>query len=61
MLRQSGGKPFPQWFFYLDPGDERLDVVDGMEPVELTPEVVGMVGGDGDVWLLRFEVWQADG
>ncbi len=61
MLRQSGGKPFPQWFFYLDPGDERLDVVDGMEPVELTPEVVGMVDGDGDVWLLRFEVWQADG
>ena len=58
MLRQSGGAPLPRWFFCLEPGDRRLDVTDGMEPVELTPEVTGMVDGDGGAWLLRFEVWE---
>ena len=32
-----------------------------MEPVELTPEVVGMVDGDGGAWLVRFEVWEENG
>ena len=60
MGEDAGGVPRPAWFFYLEPGDRRLDVVDGMEPVELTPEIVGMVDGDAGVWLLRFEVWQED-
>lgn len=61
MLPQSGGGPLPQWFFYLESGNERLDVADSMEPVELTPEVEGIVGGDGGVWLARFEVWGGGG
>lgn len=60
-MTDGGGQSLPTWFFYLEPGDRRLDVVDGMEPVALTPEIVGMVDGGAGVWLLRFEVWQADG
>ena len=60
MLQQPGGAPLPRWFFYLEPGDRRLDVADGMEPVALTPEVVGMVNGDGGPWLARFEIWEED-
>lgn len=48
------------WSFYLD-GGRRLDVADGMEPVELTPEILGIVSGDGGTWLLRFEIWEEDG
>lgn len=57
---EDGSKAVPRWFFYLD-GDRRLDVVDGMEPVELTPEVTGMVDGDAGAWLVRFEVWEETG
>ena len=60
MLRRPGGDPLPQWFFYLEPGDRRLDVTEGMEPVELTPETVGMVDGDGGAWLVRFEIWEEE-
>lgn len=60
MEKDGGGAPRPTWFFYLD-GDRRLDVVDGMEPVELTPETLGMVDGDGGAWLLRFEIWEETG
>jgi len=49
--------PSPRWFFYLE-GDRRLDVTDGMEPVEITPEVLGLAGGDGGVWLARFVIWE---
>ena len=61
MLQQPGGAPLPQWFFYLEPEDGRLDVADGMEPLELTPEVLGIVDGDGGVWLVRFEIWEEGG
>ena len=61
MLEAGGGPASPQWFFYLEPENRRLDVVDGMEPVELTPEVVGMVDRDGGAWLVRFEVWEENG
>ena len=61
MLEAGGGPASPQWFFYLEPENRRLDVVDGMEPVELTPEVVGMVDGDGGAWLIRFEIWEKNG
>ena len=45
---------------YLEQGNRRLEVLDSMEPVELTPEVVGMVDGDGGAWLMRFEVWEVN-
>ena len=61
MLEAGGGPASPQWFFYLEPENRRLDVVDGMEPVELTSEVMGMVDGDGGAWLVRFEVWEENG
>jgi len=61
MFQQPDDEPFPRWFFYLEPGDRRLDVADGMEPVALTPEVVGMVDGDGGAWLVRFAVWEENG
>ena len=61
MLETGGGPASPQWFSYLEPENRRLDVVDGMEPVELTPEVVGMVDGDGGAWLIRFEIWEKNG
>ena len=61
MLESDGGPASPKWFFYLEPENRRLDVVDGMEPVELTPEVMGMVDGDGGAWLIRFEIWEKNG
>ena len=61
MLEAGGGPASPQWFFYLEPENRRLDVVDGMEPVELTSEVMGMVDGDGGAWLIRFEIWEKNG
>lgn len=61
MLEAGGGPASPKWFFYLEPENRRLDVVDGMEPVELTSEVMGMVDGDGGAWLVRFEVWEENG
>lgn len=61
MGEDASGASFPRWFFYLEPGDRRLDAADGMEPVELTPEVLGIVDGDGGAWLVRFEIWEEGG
>lgn len=52
--------PHADWAFLLDPadpnGDGRLDIVDGMEPVEITPEVLGVFDPESSLYVLEFEL-----
>lgn len=54
-MAEENGVLSPQWSFYLEPGGRRLEITDGMEPVELTPEVTGV--GRESTYVLRFVPW----
>lgn len=54
------GLPHADWAFLLDPadpnGDGRLDIVDDMAPVEITPEVLGIFDPESSLYVLEFQV-----
>lgn len=56
----ADGLPHADWAFLLDPadpnGDGRLDIVDGMAPVEITPEVFGIFDPESSLYVLAFEL-----
>lgn len=56
----ADGLPHADWAFLLDPddpvGDRRLDIVEGMEPVEITPEVSGVFDPESSLYVLQFEL-----
>ncbi len=44
----------PLWAFETAGEDGRLDIVDGMAPLEITPEVTGVLDPETGVYALRF-------
>lgn len=56
----ADGLPHADWAFLLDPEDPyreggRLDIVDSMAPVEITPEVTGIYDPESSLYVLAFE------
>ena len=45
------------WAFERNGEDWRLDIVDGMEPLEIVPDVVGVFDPESSVYVLRFVRW----
>lgn len=48
--------PHPQWGFLTAP-DERLRIVDGMAPMEVTPDLVGVYNLEASIYVLQFEMF----
>ena len=61
MKEGAGGVPFADWAFERNAEDWRLDIVDGMEPLEITPEIVGVFDPESGVYVLRFALWEENG
>lgn len=61
MKRGEDGVLFADWAFELNSEDWRLDIVNGMDPLEITPEVVGVFDPESSVYMLRFVLWKEDG
>lgn len=59
----ADGMTHADWAFLLNPedpyGDGRLDIVDGMAPVEITPEVFGVFDPESSLYVLAFEMWES--
>lgn len=61
MFEDDDGQPHADWALLLDPEDSyreggRLDIVDGMEPVEITPEVTGIYDPESSLYVLKFKL-----
>ncbi len=55
------GQPHADWAFLLDPAAPnreggRLDIVDGMEPVEITLDILGVYDPESSLYVLQFQV-----
>lgn len=57
MNEDGGGVPAADWAFQRNGEDGRLDIVDGMEPLEIVPDVVGVFDPESSVYVLRFARW----
>lgn len=53
----SDGVLVADWAFARNGEDWRLDIVDGMEPLEIVPDVVGVFDPESSVYVLRFVRW----
>lgn len=58
MRTGEDGELFADWAFELNSEDWRLDIVDGMEPLKITPEVAGVFDPESSVYILRFILWE---
>ena len=61
MKMGEDGALFADWAFELRSEDWRLDIVDDMEPLEITSEVVGVFDPESSVYILRFVPWEEGG
>ena len=61
MKTGEDGVLLADWAFELNSEDRRLDIADGMEPLEITPEVVGVFDPESSVYILRFVLQEEDG
>ncbi len=52
----SDGIPHADWAFDTSSG-ERLDIVDGMGPIEATSDILGVFDPESSVYVLRFEIY----
>lgn len=48
-------QPHPQWGFDTASGNP-INIVDGMEPVEVTSDILGIYNKEASVYVLRFEL-----
>ena len=57
-MKEGGdGVLVADWAFARNGEDWRLDIVDGMEPLEIVPDVVGVFDPESSVYVLRFVRW----
>lgn len=52
--------PHAQWGFLTSP-DERTYIIDGMDPVDITPDLVGVYNLEASIYVLRFEIYDKNG
>ncbi len=57
MLNVDDGKKYPQWAFMINPdNNERLDIVDDMQPIQLTEDIRYIYHIEGKVAGIYFEM-----
>ena len=57
------GLAHPQWAILVDPADpsKSIRLTDGMEPVEITPEMRGVYNLESSLYVFRFELSEGEG
>ena len=51
--------PHADWAF-LTSDNERIDIMDGMEPLEITEDILGVFDPESSVYVLGFEIYDAN-
>ena len=54
-IDEETGLPHADWAFYAA-DDSRTDILDGMEPLEITGDVLGIVSKESGAYVLGFEI-----
>lgn len=57
----ADGQPHADWAFLLDPENPdreggRLDIVDGMEPLEIISDILGVYDPESSLYVLQFQL-----
>lgn len=55
-LDEENGSPHANWAF-LDSDGGRIDIMDGMEPLEITENILGIYDTESSLYVLGFEMY----
>lgn len=59
-IDEESGLPHANWAF-IDSDDRRIDIIDGMEPLEITENILGIYNTESSVYVLGFETYNTGG
>ena len=59
MRLSENGEKYSNWAFYKK-NDERIYIVDDMESIEITEDLVGIYDTESSVYVLQFEMYKSN-